>query len=169
MAYDDIFGQTDLRDGPKNALSISLDVDAKTDEAEHSDGIAYLLHTPDLDDRNEHGGVHHSHIRLHRDQLKTLRDWCQQFLYSERPDRTIICDEDVDRLAVALGSEAPLDDLDDTEAVLFHAVSIHAPERYHIPLSGDAVETLSDWIEQFLNEEDIAQRYRNDIERNKQS
>lgn len=167
MAYDDVFGATKLREGPKNALSISFDVDAKTKEANNEDALAILLHTPEADEENQKGHVDHSHIRLHRNQAQKLNNWCRSFRNEEEPGHRIIADEKINRLAVGPGSNAPLNNYDSKTAILYHAPSLHSPQRYHIPLDRAAMNKLTDWLTQFINDSSLGDRYRKDIERNK--
>lgn len=73
MAYEDKHGITDIRNGRRDALSISRDTDL--DENDNEVPTAVFLYTPDMEDTNVH-----YHIELSVARAAQLADWLNKFV-----------------------------------------------------------------------------------------
>jgi hypothetical protein len=73
MSFYNRYGITEIRNDSRDNLSISFD--SGIPRIPENEVGAVFLYTPDMDNTDEH-----FHIPLNKDQVKVLRDWCEDFL-----------------------------------------------------------------------------------------
>lgn len=65
--YKDIFGITQIKEGKVDNLSISVDL--------FDEPVGVFLYTPWMEETNNH-----FHVRMKKEEIEHLRDWCNEFL-----------------------------------------------------------------------------------------